>query len=628
MSLVSVQSAGLSLGGVELFHDLNLQIENKEKICLLGRNGTGKTSLMRCLAGHLDLDSGEIHLSQGCKISYFSQAIPDSLPGTAFEIIAAGLGEKGKALTSYRQTQALLDTDGQNAAFELEKIRQQIDRLDAWTSANDIGKVTASLRIDENSEYNNLSGGQKRRIILASALVSNPDLLLLDEPTNHLDIDTIAWLEDYLIRYPAAILFVTHDRMLLRSLANRILELDRGKLFDWTCNYDTFLSRKEEALAAEEKDHARFDQKLAQEEVWIRKGVRARRRRNEGRVKALYKLREERRKRRAKIGKVNLEISKAQKSGKDVISAENISFSYTDLPVLQNFSVEVSRGDKIGIVGPNGCGKTTLARLLIGDLTPDNGRVEAGTKLEIAYYDQMRAQLEDQKSIWENVCPNSDNLTINGKNIHIITYLQNFLFTPERAKSKVSILSGGERNRVMLAQLFAAPANLLVLDEPTNDLDIETLELLEELLIDFSGTVLIISHDRTFLNNVASSTIVFAENGEAREIVGGYDEWLKERATTQPVKQERTGKIKTDKPSSSKKKLSYKEKQELKKLPDIIESTEEKISKLQQKLADPEFYKSGLDIKETQLSLNELEVELLQQMSRWEELEHKNQTSF
>jgi ATP-binding cassette subfamily F protein uup len=410
--------------------------------------------------------------------------------------------------------------------------------------------------------------------------------------------------------------------MLLRKIANRIIELDRGRLFDWACDYDTFLARKEELLAAKQKDWERFDKKLAIEETWIRKGVRARRRRNEGRVKSLQKMREERRQRRNHIGKANLKISQAEKSGKDVITAENISFSYPGKPILNDFSLAITRGDKIGIVGANGCGKTTLVKLLIGELPPDTGTIEQGTRLEIAYYDQMRATLDEQQSIWENVCQGSDNLSINGQNVHIITYLQNFLFTPERAKCKVSILSGGERNRVMLAKLFATPANLLVMDEPTNDLDIETLELLEELLIDFPGTVLIICHDRAFLNNVASSTVVFAENGEVREIIGGYDEWLAERKLAEQAK-EKESKKKAAPAVRRKTKISFKEKQELKELPEIIEATEEKIAGLQSDLADPEFYKVGEKVKEAQQQLGELEEQLMTLLERWEELEQK-----
>jgi ATP-binding cassette subfamily F protein uup len=622
MALVSLQSVSLSFTGTELFADLNLQIEKKQRICLLGRNGTGKTSLMRCIAGEIKPDAGEVHTSQGIRVSYFSQKIPNNLQGAAFDIIARGLGERGELLIRYHQTEKCLATDPENASLELEKLRQQIDQLDAWPCIDEIGRVTASLGIDETWEYNELSGGQKRRIVLAAALVSRPDLLLLDEPTNHLDIETIAWLEDFLLRSPASILFVTHDRMLLRKIANRIIELDRGRLFDWACDYDTFLARKEELLAAEQKDWERFDKKLAIEETWIRKGVRARRRRNEGRVKSLQKMREERRQRRNHIGKANLKISQAEKSGKDVITAENISFSYPGKPILNDFSLAITRGDKIGIVGANGCGKTTLVKLLIGELPPDTGTIEQGTRLEIAYYDQMRATLDEQQSIWENVCQGSDNLSINGQNVHIITYLQNFLFTPERAKCKVSILSGGERNRVMLAKLFATPANLLVMDEPTNDLDIETLELLEELLIDFPGTVLIICHDRAFLNNVASSTVVFAENGEVREIIGGYDEWLAERKLAEQAK-EKESKKKAAPAVRRKTKISFKEKQELKELPEIIEATEEKIAGLQSDLADPEFYKVGEKVKEAQQQLGELEEQLMNLLERWEELEQK-----
>ncbi|MGM0601072.1 MAG: ATP-binding cassette domain-containing protein, partial [Candidatus Rifleibacteriota bacterium] len=448
-------------------------------------------------------------------------------------------------------------------------------------------------------------------------------------PTNHLDIDTIAWLEDFLLNSATTLLFVTHDRMVLRRLATRIVELDRGHIYDWETDYDTFLKRREEALLAEQKAQDRFDRKLAAEEAWIRKGVRARRRRNEGRVRALEKMREERKQRKSRAGNVNLQINKSVKSGKDVITAENLSFSFPDKEILNDFSLQVRRGDKIGIIGANGCGKTTLVKLLVGDMKPQQGTIEYGTNLEIAYYDQLRNSLDESKTIWENVCPGGDRVNINGRDVHIITYLESFLFSSQRAKSQISVLSGGERNRVMLAKLFAQPANLLVLDEPTNDLDIETLELLEDMLSEFPGTVLVICHDRTFLNNLVSSTIVFAPNGDVKEIIGGYDEWIEERKREKELKekikleaeQDSRQYEKTPKKKRPKKGLSFKEKRELEALPDLLEKNEAEMHELQQSLSEPEFFKDGAKVKSAQNRLFELENQNLEILERWEELE-------
>ncbi|PKL42216.1 MAG: ABC transporter ATP-binding protein [Candidatus Riflebacteria bacterium HGW-Riflebacteria-1] len=631
MALVSLQNVSLSFGGAPLLENLNLQIEKNQNICLLGRNGAGKTSLMRTIAGEQAPDSGVVQVSQGVRISHFAQKIPDNLSGSVFSIIAAGLGASGELLVRYHELEKSYNSGDQTETALLERLRHQIEDANAWNCLDEIGRVTSRLGIESDWQYENLSGGQKRRVILAAALVSRPDVLLLDEPTNHLDINTIAWLEEFLQRLGITILFVTHDRMLLRRLASRIIELDRGHLYDWSCDYDTFLRRKEELLAAEAKDWERFDKKLAQEEVWIRKGIKARRTRNEGRVRSLKKLREERRQRRQHVGKVSMQISVAQNSGKDVIEARNLVFSYPPNDIIRDFSLKISRGDKIGIIGANGCGKTTLVKLLLGQLKPHAGEVEYGTNLEILYYDQMREQLDESKTVWENVLPTGDVVEVDGRSVHIITYLQNFLFTPDRAKTKVSVLSGGERNRVLLARLFSRPANLLVLDEPTNDLDVETLELLEELLIDFPGTVLLICHDRTFLNNVASSTIVFAENGEVREIVGGYDEWLNERKLqeddarrkAEAVKAERLAKSAAE-PGTKPIKMSFKEKQELQQLPGLIEQKELEISQIEQKLSDPEFYRTGTGAADLASRLKQLEEELMTDLQRWEDLQNRN----
>lgn len=631
MALVSLQNVSLSFGGEPLFENLGLQIEKNQSICLLGRNGAGKTTLMRTIAGELKPDSGFVQISQGVRIAYFAQKIPENLSGTAFSIIAAGLGSKGEMIVRYHEAEMQARAGDQSAGILLERLRGQIEIAQAWSCLDEIGRVTSRMGIDSEWEYEKLSGGLKRRVILAAALVARPDVLLLDEPTNHLDIETIAWLEEFLQRLGITILFVTHDRMLLRRLANRIIELDRGRLYDWSCNYETFLQRKEDLLAAEQKDWERFDKKLAQEEVWIRKGIKARRTRNEGRVRALKRLREERQQRRQHLGRVAMQISMGQDSGKDVIEASNISFSYPGKPVIKDFSLKINRGDKIGMIGANGCGKTTLLKLLLGQLKPDKGEITYGTNLEILYFDQMREQLDEQKTVWENVLPTGDVVEIDGRSVHIITYLQNFLFTPDRAKTKVSVLSGGERNRVLLARLFSRPANVLVLDEPTNDLDVETLELLEELLVDFSGTVLLICHDRAFLNNVASSTVVFGENGEIREIIGGYDEWMSERKAQAEAERKKELAARADKhvqeragPSDQSAKMTFKEKQELQGLPDLIAKTEREIDQLQEKLADPEFYKTGANAAELSSKLNELEESLMASLERWEALEQRS----
>ena len=468
----------------------------------------------------------------------------------------------------------------------------------------------------------------KRRVLLARALVNDPDVLMLDEPTNHLDLDAIGWLEQFLLKWRATLVFVTHDRMFLRKLATRILEIDRGRIFDWSCDYDTFLKRKEESLAAEEKQNALFDKKLAEEEAWIRQGIKARRTRNEGRVRALKRLREEHRERRRDPGKVNLRIQEGQRSGNLVAALKEVSFSYEDHQIVKDFSTTIFRGDKVGIIGPNGAGKTTLLKLLLGQLEPHSGTVRTGTNIEIAYFDQLRQQLDETKTVQENVGDGYDTVNVGGRSQHVIGYLQNFLFSPERARTEVKFLSGGERNRILLAKLFAKTANTIVLDEPTNDLDAETLELLEERLVEFNGTVLLVSHDREFLNNVVTSTIVF-EPGGVREYVGGYDDWVRQRPKeaepqkpTKPKKQKPKSSAKPDEAKPEKRKLSYKDQRELDMLPGKIEELETNIAALHEEMAKPDFYqRPGEELAAAQDKLKSLQTELDAAFERWAELE-------
>ncbi len=618
MALVSLQDVSLAFGGNNIIDHLNFQVEPNQRVCLLGRNGAGKSTLMKIISGVLPPDSGSVHKDPTLRIAYFEQHIPMDLNGTAFDIIAGGLGERGSLLLEYHQ-QTLMGSAGSN------DLHSRMDAMNVWKAYDEIHTIASRIGLDLEALYQNLSGGQKRRVLLAKALVSDPDLLLLDEPTNHLDIEAIAWLESYLLRMRITLLFVTHDRLLLKRLATRIIELDRGKLTDWSCDYETFIQRKQSVLEAEEKEWERFDKKLAQEEIWIRKGIRARRTRNEGRVRALKKMREERRQRRQREGQAQMILSEAEHSGKIVLKAEHVSFSYGDKIVLSDFNALIARGDKIGIIGPNGCGKTTLINVLLGKLQPQRGRVTPGTKLQTAYFDQMRAQLDESKTVWENVLPNGNMVSVNGKDRHIVSYLQDFLFTTERSKTPVRNLSGGERNRLLLARLFTEPANLLVFDEPTNDLDAETLELLEDRLMQFNGTILLISHDRAFLNNVVTSTLVFEGSGIVKEYVGGYDDWLLQKQNTSKKPAQKTNKKKLyqkeKRARQKKQKLSFKEEQELQKLPALIESLETEMEMIHSKMSDPNLYRIKDEIVALKQRLNEIELALKRHYERWECLE-------
>ena len=626
MALISLQNISIAFGGPKILDDLSLQIEKKQRICLLGRNGSGKSTLMKILEGRLTCDDGAMIKDQNMHISYFDQKIPQDLNGSVFEIIAGGLGIRGELLANYHREEKRLAEHSDAGHNVLNQLHEEIDHHQAWSALKQIHEITSRMSLDSDAEYQTLSGGQKRRVLLAAALVSEPDLLLLDEPTNHLDMTTIAWLEDFLLNMNTTLLFVTHDRMLLRKLATRIIELDRGKLVDWACDYDTFLERKQAVLDIQEKEWEKFDKKLAQEEIWIRKGIKARRTRDESRVRALKKMREERADRRTREGNVSFNLADARRSGKLVIQTEDVCFGYAGIPLIQNFSTMIARGDKIGIIGPNGCGKTTLIKLLLGELKPDSGSVKLGTNLSITYFDQMRETLDENKTVWENVLPYGEFVEIDGRKKHIIGYLQDFLFTPERAKTPVKHLSGGERNRLLLARLFTLPSNFIVLDEPTNDLDAETLELLEELLMNFTGTVLLISHDRAFLNNVVINTFSFIGNGVIHENVGGYDDWLKksEEFSAPSSKESQTDKKKLYKEArkaNRPKKLGFKERQELKTLPAQIEALEKEQNGLYAQMSDPAFYQNKEDVVTAKKRLEALEAELPKLYERWEFLE-------
>ena len=598
--------------GPTLLDGISCTIDAGQRIGLLGRNGAGKTSLMRILVGAVQPDQGEVVFAPATTVALLQQDVPQDLTGRVREVVAAGLAT------------GLHD-----------------DAEAAWQREHAVEQILSRMTLDGDRGFETLSSGMKRRVLLARALVTGPDLLLLDEPTNHLDIDAVEWLEEFFRRWGGTLMFVTHDRMFLRSLATRILEIDRGRLFDWSCDYETFLVRKEAALAAEQKQNALFDRKLAEEEVWIRTGIKARRTRNEGRVRALEEMRRVRRDRPIAIGKVKLQIQEAERSGALVAAAEHVLFQRDGRPILDDFSATVMRGDRIGIIGPNGAGKTTLLRILLGTLEPTAGTVRRGTNLQIAYFDQLREQLDDEETVAANVGDGYDTVQIGGVPRNIIGYLQDFLFTPERARTPVKFLSGGERNRVLLARLFAKPANLIVLDEPTNDLDAETLELLEERLAEFSGTVLLVSHDRAFLNNVVTSTIVFEPADEAgrrsgadyrvKEYVGGYDDWLRQRGpraarveTTAAKRQAPASAASTAEPEAKKRKLSFKEQQELAGLPGVIEALEREIAERHAAMAKPDYYRQPGDVlAREQTRLQEAERRLAEAFARWESLEAK-----
>ncbi len=626
MPLLTLRNISLAFGGPLLLDSIDLQIEPGERLCLLGRNGEGKSTLMKVLAGFIKADEGVIDRQQNLKVAYLTQDVPADIKGSVYDVVASGLDEVGSLLKQYHHTILQFEHDHDDTLMEkLERIQHDLEAKGGWQFSQRIEATLSRLQLPADMAFSSLSGGLKRRVLLARALVVEPDLLLLDEPTNHLDIEAINWLEEFLLSWNGSLLFVTHDREFLRHLATRIIELDRGQLSSWQCNYDQYLERKQEALNAEAKANADFDKKLAQEEVWIRQGIKARRTRNEGRVRALEALRKERAQRRERSGKVDMKLNVQDRSGKIVVEVDDISYRYDEKFIVQNFSTTIMRGDHIGIIGPNGAGKTTLIQLLLGKLQPTSGSVKLGTKLEVAYFDQHRAALDLKKSVRDNLAEGTDKIEINGQTKHVMSYLQDFLFSPQRANSPVSTLSGGERNRLMLAKLFTKPFNMLVLDEPTNDLDVETLELLESLLLEYQGTLLLVSHDRAFLNNIVTSTLVFEGNGVVNEYVGGYDDWLRQKSAapvTKPVTKNTTPKEPAKPQKSAAKKLSYKDQRELEALPKLIETLETELSELQGKLADPNFFQQEPQAVTTATErMTEIEQELEAAFERWQELE-------
>jgi ABC transport system ATP-binding/permease protein len=599
MALISLQDVSIGFGGPRLLEEINFQIESREWVGLLGRNGSGKSTLLKLISGEIVPHSGTIARQQNLRTAYLPQEVPQDLTGGVREIIESGLESQPGTL----------------------------DEEHRWQRQHQVDKVLSQMELNPEDRFEFLSAGLKRRVYLARGLVRNPELLLLDEPTNHLDINSIDWLEEFLKRWGGTLVFVTHDRIFLQHLATRIVELDRGRLFDWHCDYPTFVKRKEEMFSAEQTQNVLFDKKLAQEEQWIRKGIEARRTRNEGRVRALKRLREMRRERRELSGKVRMQIASENRSGRLVIEADHVSYSYGEKTILYDFSTTIQRGDKIGIVGPNGSGKTTLLRVLMGELQPSQGEVRLGTNVEMAYFDQLRAQLDESKSVMDNVGQGRDTITINGQSRNLVGYLEDFLFTRERVRSPISALSGGERNRLLLARLFTQPANLLILDEPTNDLDLETLEVLEDLLLEYEGTLLLVSHDRAFLNNLVTSTLILDGSGDVKEYVGGYDDWHSQVDVTPaaPPKPKPGPAPRADTKTEAKsgtRKLSYKEKRELEEIPKQIEMLETEQHELTVKLESPEFYQTaGAEITQAVNRLQELNEELSALYQRWGELE-------
>ncbi len=631
MPLVTLQDIFLSYGQPPLIDHINLVIEPGERVCLIGRNGAGKSTLLKILTGQVIADDGVLKRAAGVKIAQLEQSVPHDAVGSVFDVIAEGLGAEGKLAARYHHLILELTANPTDKVMrELEDCQAELERVDGWDINQRVEAIVTKMDLNPDVDISSLSGGYKRRVLLARALVCKPDLLLLDEPTNHLDIDAIKWVEQFLLKWEGALLFISHDRRFMNNLATRFIEIDRGKIAEFNCNYATYIQRKKEMLEIEDRHNALFDKRLSQEEVWIRQGIKARRTRNEGRVRALEALRSEYANRRKQQGTAKMDIQQAEKSGKIVAEAENINFAFDDgnaagNEVVKSFSTLIQRGDKVGLIGRNGVGKTTLLKILLGQLEPQTGTVKTGTNLNIAYFDQYRSALDETKTVQDNVSGGRDMLEIGGKSRHVISYLQDFLFSPDRCRQPVSALSGGERNRLLLAKLFTRPSNILVLDEPTNDLDIDTLDLLEELLIDYKGTILLVSHDRAFLNNVVTSTLVFEGDAVINQYIGGYDDWLRQRKVEMTAKEKAVAST-DQKPQDTKqpaaKKRSYKVQRELDRLPAEIERLETEIGTISEQMNQPDFYQSERSATAAiEKNLGDLQQQLNHCYERWEQLE-------
>ena len=625
MALLRFEEISLAFGELKILREADFSIETGERVCLIGRNGAGKSTTLKLITGELEPDHGDIVRGSNLVVSQLDQTLPEAMDQPVHDVVRSGLRDIERLLAEYRRQAALkLDRTGLQ---ELEALHAKIDAHEGWHIEQRVEATISDLGLPAEKKMNELSGGWRRRAALAKALVQKPDLLLLDEPTNHLDIATIKWLEDRVFSYPGAVLFITHDRAFLQRLATRIVEIDRGKLTSWPGDYQNFLRRKEKALEDETAANERFDKKLAQEEEWIRQGIKARRTRNEGRARALMRMREERAERIKPDAKARIHIEEAEQSGRKVIRAKNVSYRYGDDPLIEKFSIKIMRGDRIGLIGNNGVGKTTLLRILLGELEPQSGTIKHGTNLEVGYFDQLRQNLDLEKSVAYNVGEGRTYIKLNGKDRHVVGYLKGFLFGPKRSLTPVKALSGGERNRVILAKLFTRPANLLVLDEPTNDLDIETLEVLEQKLCEYNGTLIVVSHDREFLDNVVTSTVVFEEDGRIQEYVGGYRDWLRQgkqlAEADNPFEADRRRQAAAERRRQRKpNKLSYKDQRELDRLPAEIESIEATVAELQQTIADPSFYAGDRQaIQSTLKQLADAETALERHMDRWSELE-------
>ena len=614
--LLNARQLDLHVGTHAILDQAELVIEPRERVCLVGRNGAGKSTLLKVIAGTVEPDSGEVDRSNAPVIATLPQEVPDGLTGTVYDVVALGLGDAGRLVAEYHD---ILVNEPANLD-RMARVQQAIEAVDGWTLSSRVEATLSRLSLDGDRPFAALSCGLKRRVLLAQALVCEPDLLLLDEPTNHLDIDSIRWLEEFLLGWDGTLLFITHDRAFLKRLATRIIELDRGRLTSWPGSYDDYLRRKAEALEAEAQQNALFDKKLAQEETWIRQGIKARRTRNEGRVRALKALRAEYQQRRTVQGTAKIAVEEAERSGKLVTEVTDLRYAFGDLCIVDGLTTTILRGDKIGVLGPNGVGKTTLLRLMLGQLQPDAGTVELGTKLEIAVFDQLRDQLDPTKTVVDHIGDGKETVTIGGKEKHVISYLADFLFPPDRARSPVRVLSGGERSRLMLARLFSRPSNLMILDEPTNDLDVETLELLEERLIEYAGTVIVVSHDRAFVDNVVTRTLAFEGGGRVGDYVGGYEDWLRQRVSPKPRPAKSSAQSGAAKKPAAGPKRSYKVQKELDELPARIETLERRQAELAQELQ--QAYESAPErVGALQSETDQVSGDLVAAYARWEALE-------